>query len=60
MTQNGDPRENTIAERMNGILKDELLEKSHLNYKETVRNVSIVISIYNHQRPHGSIDYLTP
>jgi hypothetical protein len=31
-----------------------------LNYKEAVRNVSIAISIYNHQRPHGSIDYLTP
>jgi len=60
MTQNGDPRENAIAERVNGILKDELLEKSHLNYKEAVRNVSIAISIYNHQRPHGSIDYLTP
>ena len=26
MTQNGDPRENAVAERMNGILKDELLE----------------------------------
>jgi transposase InsO family protein len=60
MTQNGDPRENAIAERVNGILKDELLEKSHLNYGEAVRNVSIAISIYNHQRPHGCIDYLTP
>jgi transposase InsO family protein len=60
MTQNGDPRENAIAERVNGILKDELLDKSYLNYKEAVRCVSIAISIYNHQRPHGSIDYLTP
>lgn len=60
ITQNGDPRENAIAERVNGILKDELLDKSHLNYREAVRNVSIAISIYNHQRPHGSIDYLTP
>ncbi|MCD6566462.1 MAG: IS3 family transposase [Bacteroidales bacterium] len=60
MTQNGDPRENAIAERVNGILKDELLDKLHLNYNEAVRNVSIAISIYNHQRPHGSIDYLTP
>lgn len=60
MTQNGDPRENAIAERVNGILKDELLEKVHLNYKEAVTSVSRAISIYNHQRPHGSIDYLTP
>ena len=28
MTQNGDPRENAIAERVNGILKAELLEKA--------------------------------
>jgi transposase InsO family protein len=60
MTQNGDPRENAIAERVNGILKDELLSKSHLDYNEAIRNVSIAISTYNHQRPHGSIDYLTP
>jgi len=60
MTQNGDPRENAIAERVNGILKDELLEKIHLNYKEAIKAVSKAISIYNHQRPHGSIDYLTP
>jgi len=40
-------------------LKDELLAKSHVNYQETVRNVSIAISIYNHHWPHGSIDYLT-
>lgn len=26
MTQNGDPLENAMAERVNGILKDELLE----------------------------------
>jgi len=49
MTQNGDPRENAIAERVNGILKDELLDKSHLNYEEAIRNVSIAISIYNHK-----------
>ena len=60
MTQNGDPRENAIAERVNGILKDELIDKEQSNYKEAVRNVSIAISIYNQQRPHGSIDYLTP
>ena len=60
MTQNGDPRENAIAERVNGILKDELLDKSYLNYEQAVKGISIAISIYNHQRPHGSIDYLMP
>ena len=60
MTQNGDPRENAIAERVNGILKDELLEKAYPNYRQAVKRVSVAISIYNHQRPHGSIDYLMP
>jgi len=60
MTQNGDPRENAIAERVNGILKDELLEKSYANYGQAVKCISVAISIYNHQRPHGSIDYLMP
>ena len=60
MAQNGDPRENAIAERVNGILKDELLEKVYSNYRQAVKGISVAISIYNHQRPHGSIDYLTP
>ena len=30
MTENGDPRENAIAERVNGILKDELLNQIKL------------------------------
>lgn len=60
MTQNGDPKENAIAERVNGILKDELLEKSYTNYGQAVKGISVAISIYNHQRPHGSIDYLMP
>jgi transposase InsO family protein len=60
MTQNGDPKENAIAERVNGVLKDELLDKVYLDYKQAIVSVSIAISTYNHQRPHGSIDYLTP
>lgn len=60
MTQNGDPKENAIAERVNGILKDELLDKVYLDYKQAVVGISVAISTYNHQRPHGSIDYLTP
>lgn len=60
MTQSGDPKENAIAERVNGILKEELLEGSYPNFKVAHKAVEIAISIYNHQRPHGSIDYLTP
>jgi putative transposase len=60
MTQSGDPLENALAERVNGILKDELLEKQYLHFPQAQQAISVAISIYNHQRPHGSIDLLTP
>jgi len=60
MTQSGDPLENAIAERVNGILKDELLEKIYINYQEAKQAIVAAISIYNYQRPHSSIDMLTP
>lgn len=60
MTQNGDPLENALAERVNGILKDELLEVSYSNMAEAQQAVAMAISTYNHQRPHSSVDMLTP
>ena len=60
MTQNGDPLENAIAERINGILKDELLLKKYASFKSADARVAVAIDVYNHQRPHGSIDYLKP
>jgi putative transposase len=60
MTQSGDPLENAIAERVNGILKDELLEKIYINYQEAKQAIAAAISIYNYQRPHSSINMLTP
>ncbi len=60
MTQSGDPLENAVAERVNGILKDELLEKIYINYQEAKQAIAAAISIYNYQRPHSSIDMLTP
>ena len=60
MTQNGDPLENALAERVNGILKDELLEVSYSNIAEAQQAIAMAISTYNHQRPHSSVDMLTP
>ncbi len=60
MTQTGDPLDNAIAERVNGILKDELLEEVYPEFNAAQLAVASAISIYNHQRPHGSIDMLTP
>ena len=60
MTQNGDPRENAVAERMNGILKDELLEVCYPTFASAQEAIATAIGIYNHQRPHSSVDMLTP
>lgn len=60
MTENGDPLENAIAERVNGILKGELLEEVFSNFPIAQREVAIACSTYNHLRPHGSIDNLKP
>lgn len=60
MTQSGDPLENAVAERMNGILKCELLEEVYPDLPSAQTAVAQAISIYNHLRPHGSIDMLTP
>lgn len=61
MTQSGNPKENAIAERVNGILKGELLEKEHYPDFETVSEAVIkAVGIYNQLRPHSSIGNLTP
>ena len=60
MTQSGDPLENALAERVNGILKDELLENQYLDFNSAKEAVAVAVSIYNQQRPHSSIDMLTP
>jgi len=60
MTQNGDPKENAMAERVNGILKGELLRESYPDFITANNAITNAISIYNHFRPHSSIGYLTP
>jgi transposase InsO family protein len=60
MTENGDPLENAIAERVNGILKQELLEEVFKDFATAQNDVAIACSIYNHLRPHGSINNLKP
>lgn len=61
MTEKGDPYENALAERVNGILKTEfLLNKTFKNYEEADLATRTAIGTYNEQRPHGSCDYLTP
>jgi putative transposase len=61
MTQDGSPFDNALAERINGILKDEyglgdILE----NITQLQKEVKLAVWSYNEQRPHLSNHYLTP
>lgn len=61
MTENGDPLENALAERLNGILKDEYLIDSPVTSMEEARNVlARAVNLYNEDRPHMSIGNLYP
>ena len=61
MSEKGNPYENAIAERVNGILKDEfLLSETFKNKEEAMKAVKEAIKTYNELRPHMSINYKTP
>ena len=61
MTENGDPYENALAERVNGILKGEFnLYGSSQNFEQTYQRIVKSINAYNDMRPHSSCDLMTP
>lgn len=61
MTQEYDPYENAIAERVNGILKEEFgLYEAFENHQALKLQVKQAIDLYNRVRIHMSINMLTP
>jgi putative transposase len=60
MTENGDPYENAIAERVNGILKVEYLQKRYDDQITAGREVAKAVYLYNNKRPHLSIEMMMP
>lgn len=61
MTETGDPLENPVAERVNGIMKEEYLEPANVkSVREAISYLHKAIALYNSERPHMSISYLTP
>jgi len=61
MTEKHDPYENAIAERINGILKQEFdIAKYNSSIKIKQKLVKNAVEIYNHIRPHLSNYMLTP
>lgn len=61
MTEENHCYENAIAERVNGILKDEFyLDQSFENVIHAKRATKNAVNIYNNKRLHLSLDYKTP
>ncbi|MCH4869527.1 transposase, partial [Pseudomonas sp. TMW22089] len=60
MTDGYDCYQNALAERVNGILKTELLLERPHDLMQAKKMVSESISIYNSERPHQSLKYKTP
>ncbi|MCR5014443.1 MAG: IS3 family transposase [Bacteroidales bacterium] len=61
MTENGDPKENAQAERVNGTMKNELLKGCRFRSVADVKAaVSDAVAFYNNERPHMSIGMMTP
>lgn len=61
MTENGNPLENAVAERLNGIIKGEYLENLKMSSVSQARKaIKAIVELYNKERPHMSIGNLTP
>ena len=60
MTQNGDPLENAIAERINRIIKQEFLYQIQNQIMPIKERLDRGVKTYNRQRPHMSTNMLTP
>jgi putative transposase len=61
MTESGDPLENALAERINGIIKNEYLNHYRIEgiaqAEDLIRDI---VNRYNQLRPHQSINMITP
>ena len=60
MTQNGNPYENAIAERVNGILKTELISSYYDTIDNASNHIARCITVYNYKRRHCSLNWQIP
>lgn len=61
MTENGDPYENALAERMNRTLKEEFgLGRRLPSRQQAFRLAEEAVELYNQRRPHLSLKMNTP
>jgi len=60
MTDGYDCYQNALAERVNGILKQEFLLETCSTGRELSRLIKESIDVYNNKRPHLSLNMKTP
>jgi transposase InsO family protein len=60
MTDGYDCYQNALAERVNGILKTELLTATPQDLDQAELMIRQAVHIYNHDRPHMALKYKTP
>jgi transposase InsO family protein len=62
MTEDYKPTDNAIAERVNGILKTEVIYREHRfkSLQDALERIQRFILFYNEQRPHSSIGMKVP
>ena len=61
MTESGNPKDNAVAERVNNTVKNELLGGMSFRSVRQVREaVKTAVDFYNNERPHWSLDGMTP
>ena len=63
MTQTGDPLENAVAERIHKTIKEEFTNDRQINFcniEDAKTEIRRFIEFYNQQRPHRSVQWLTP
>ncbi len=60
MTDGYDCYQNALAERINGILKEEFLTTKPADLEQATKIIDQSVKLYNERRPHLSLNYLTP
>ena len=61
MTQSNHSAENAMAERVNGILKQEYWLDGNFETKPEARKATVQgVSLYNNRRPHTALGFRTP
>jgi len=61
MTENSDPYENAMAERMNRTIKEEFgLNRSIKNIEQVSKLITESVKLYNNYRPHLALKMKTP